>query len=96
MGCIWHLQLIKHFQNLYISSVSNDFIFWTLGKVLKGIAGLANREEFIRKVGGMGACGVDPMTSEPLCLAGKGVEGTREPWGLERCLQKPVILRSLG
>ena len=39
----WHLQFIKHFQNLYISSVANDFIFWTLGQELRGIAGLDNR-----------------------------------------------------
>lgn len=62
---------------------------------MRGIAGLANREEFIRKVGGMGACGVAPMTSEPLSLAGKRVEGTKEPWAWKDCLQKPIILRSL-
>lgn len=46
-------------------------------------------------MGGMGACGVDPMTSEPLCLAGKGVEGTKEPWGLERLSSKARHLEKL-
>lgn len=73
---------------LYMSSVANDFLSWTLGTVLGGIAVSVNREEFIRKVGGMGAQEVVPMMSEPLCIAGKGAEGTKDSWDLERLFPK--------
>lgn len=87
---------MRHFQDLYISPVGNDLIFWTLGKVSRRITVLANREKFIRKRGKTRAWGVGPMTSEPLCIAGRGARDTSEPWDLERLFSKSLILRSLG
>lgn len=61
VDAFWHLEFMMHFQGLYISPVGNDLIFWTLGKVSRRIAVLANREKFIRKGGRMRAWGVCPM-----------------------------------
>lgn len=86
---------MRPFQGLYISPVENDLIFWTLSKVSGRIAVLVNREKFIRKRGRMRAWGVCPMTSEPLCIAGRGARDTSEPWDLERLFSKSLILRIL-